>query len=71
MSEYHRLLVKGGTYFFTVVTYAVVAVMRGGCINPFESRDKTLCFNFYLLTLIAFSFHQVYELTDKVYQACR
>lgn len=21
MSEYHRLFVKGGTYFFTVVTY--------------------------------------------------
>lgn len=33
--------------------------------------EKNLCFNFYLLTLIAFSFHQVFELTDKLYQTCR
>jgi hypothetical protein len=33
--------------------------------------EKHLCFNFYLLTLIAFSFHQVFELTDKIYQTCR
>ena len=33
--------------------------------------DKNLCFNFYLLTLIAFAFHQIFELTDKLYQACR
>lgn len=32
---------------------------------------KNLCFNFYLLILLAFTFHQVFELTDKVYQACR
>ena len=30
-----------------------------------------LAFNFYLLTLLAFLFHQVAELTDKLYQACR
>jgi len=30
-----------------------------------------LCFNFYLLTLIAFYVHQVFELTDGLYQACR
>lgn len=30
-----------------------------------------LAFNIYLLILIAFLFHQVFELTDKVYQACR
>ena len=33
--------------------------------------EKNLCFNFYLFTLIAFSFHQVHELTDKLYQTCR
>lgn len=33
--------------------------------------EKNLCFNFYLLTLIAFAFHQVFELTDKLYQTCR
>jgi len=30
-----------------------------------------LCYNFYLLTLLAFFFHQIFELTDKTYQACR
>jgi hypothetical protein len=33
--------------------------------------QKNLAFNFYLLTLLAFSFHQIAELTDKQYQACR
>jgi hypothetical protein len=33
--------------------------------------EKNLCFNFYLLTLIAFAFHQIFELTDKLYQSCR
>ena len=32
---------------------------------------KNLAFNFYLLTLLAFFFHQIFELTDKQYQACR
>jgi len=32
---------------------------------------KNLCFNFYLLTLLAFFFHQIFELTDRLYQACR
>jgi len=32
---------------------------------------NNLCFNFYLLTLLAFFFHQIFELTDKQYQACR
>ena len=30
-----------------------------------------LAFNIYLLTLVAFLFHQVFELTDRLYQACR
>lgn len=32
---------------------------------------ENLCFNFYLLTLLAFLFHQIFELTDKQYQDCR
>ena len=39
--------------------------------HSYGHGDKNLCFNFYLLTLIAFSFHQVYELTDKLYRSCR
>lgn len=30
-----------------------------------------LSFNMYLLTLLAFYFHQIFELTDGAYQACR
>lgn len=39
--------------------------------HSYGHGQKNLCFNFYLLTLIAFAFHQVYELTDKLYQSCR
>lgn len=33
--------------------------------------EKHLCFNFFLLTLLAFFFHQIFELTDHLYQDCR
>ncbi len=33
--------------------------------------NKHLSYNMYLLTILAFFFHQVFELTDGVYQACR
>jgi len=33
--------------------------------------EKHLAYNFYLLTLLAFSMHQIFELTDRQYQACR
>ena len=32
---------------------------------------QNLSYNMYLLTLLAFFFHQIFELTDGVYQACR
>ena len=32
---------------------------------------NNLSYNMYLLTLLAFTFHQIFELTDGVYQACR
>jgi hypothetical protein len=32
---------------------------------------KNLSYNMYLLTLLAFYFHQIFELTDGVFQACR
>lgn len=32
---------------------------------------QNLCYNFYLLTLLAFFFHQIFELTDSQYSACR
>jgi len=33
--------------------------------------EKHLAFNFYLLTLLAFLFHQIFELSDAAYQASR
>lgn len=33
--------------------------------------QNNLCYNFFLLTLLAFFFHQIFELTDKLYQDCR
>ena len=33
--------------------------------------SKNLSYNMYLLTMIAFFFHQIFELTDGVYKACR
>jgi len=33
--------------------------------------DENLSYNMYLLTLLAFYVHQIFELTDGVYQACR
>ena len=44
---------------------------QGYCIDHSYGHGENLSFNFYLLTLIAFAFHQVFELTDKLYQMCR
>lgn len=33
--------------------------------------NNNLSYNLYLITLLAFYFHQIFELTDGVYQACR
>ena len=39
--------------------------------HSYGHGDENLCINFYLLTLMAFAFHQIFELTDKLYQECR
>jgi hypothetical protein len=45
---------------------------HGYCMeHNYGHGDKNLAFNFYLLTLLAFSFHQIFELTDFRYEACR
>lgn len=33
--------------------------------------SENLCYNFYNLTLLAFTFHQIHQLTDKLFQAMR
>jgi len=45
---------------------------HGYCMeHSYGHGQKNLAFNFYLLTLLAFAFHQIFELTDACYQACR
>ncbi len=45
---------------------------HGYCMeHSYGHGKKYLAFNFYLLTLLAFFFHQIFELTDQQYQACR
>ena len=39
--------------------------------HNFGHGQKNLCFNMYLFILLAFYFHQIFELTDRLYQACR
>jgi hypothetical protein len=45
---------------------------QGYCMeHNYGHGQKNMAFNFYLLTLIAFFMHQIFELTDRLYQACR
>ncbi|MBF0240824.1 MAG: hypothetical protein HQM12_24280, partial [SAR324 cluster bacterium] len=45
---------------------------QGYCLEHNYGHGKAnLCFNVYLFTLLAFYFHQIFELTDLTYQACR
>lgn len=45
---------------------------QGYCLEHNYGHGKNfLSFNFYLITLLAFLFHQVLELTDHMYQTCR
>jgi hypothetical protein len=45
---------------------------HGYCMeHSYGHGRKNLAYNFYLLTLLAFYFHQIFELTDKLYQANR
>ncbi len=45
---------------------------QGYCMEHNYGHGKeNLCFNNYLLTLLAFSFHQIFELTDNLYQSNR
>ena len=39
--------------------------------HSYGHGERNLSFNFFILNLIAFFFHQIYELTDELYQACR
>lgn len=39
--------------------------------HNFGHGKENLCFNMYLFILLAFYFHQIFEMTDRIYKACR
>jgi hypothetical protein len=67
-----QTLVKGGRCKWKIENECFNTLKNQGyCIDRHYGHGENLSFNFYLLTLIAFAFHQVFELTDKLYQVCR
>jgi hypothetical protein len=67
-----QTLVKGGRCRWKVENECFNTLKsQGYCIDHSYGHGENLSFNFYLLTLIAFAFHQVFELTDRLYQICR
>jgi hypothetical protein len=67
-----QTLVKGGRSKWKIENECFNTLKNQGyCIDHSYGHGENLSFNFYLLTLIAFAFHQVFELTDKLYQTCR
>jgi len=45
---------------------------HGYCMeHNYGHGQNNMAFNFYLFTLLAFFIHQIFELTDRQYQACR
>ena len=45
---------------------------HGYCLeHSYGHGENNLCFNFYLMTLLGFFIHQIFELTDDVYKAAR
>src|SRR5260221_6504200 len=67
------ILVKGGRCRWKIENECFNTLKNQGyCIDhSYGDGEKDLCFNFYLLTLMAFAFHQVFELSDKLYQTRR
>lgn len=67
-----QTLVKGGRCKWKIENECFNTLKNQGyCIDHSYGHGENLSFNFYLLTLIAFAFHQVFELTDKLFQTCR
>lgn len=67
-----RTLVKGGRCKWKIENECFNSLKNQGyCIDHSYGHGENLSFNFYLLTLIAFAFHQVFELTDELFKTCR
>jgi hypothetical protein len=68
-----RKLVKGGRCRWKIENETFNTLKNHGYhINHnFGHGKKHLSMNFFLLNLLAFFFHQIFELTDILYQQCR
>ena len=68
-----KILVRAGRCRWKVENECFnVLKNHGYCISHNYGHGKeNLCFNFYLLTALAFFFHQILEATDGLYQAAR
>ena len=72
-SENVEALVKGGRCRWKIENECFNTLKNQGyhIEHNYGHGEKNLCYNFFLLTLLAFYFHQIFELTDRLYQACR
>ncbi|MFC1864071.1 hypothetical protein ACFL1Z_09000 [Thermodesulfobacteriota bacterium] len=68
-----RILVRGARCRWKIENECFNTLKNQGYSikHNYGHGDKNLCFNFFLLTLLAFFFHQIFELTDHIYQKCR
>lgn len=68
-----RLLVKTGRSRWKIENECFNTLKNQGyhIEHNYGHGEQYLSYNMYLLTLLAFLFHQVFELTDGLYQACR
>jgi len=66
-------LVKGGRSRWKIENECFNTLKNQGYYleHNYGHGEKNLSYNFYLLTLLAFYFHQIFELTDKLYKANR
>lgn len=66
-------LVKGGRCRWKIENECFNTLKNQGYYieHNYGHGEKNLSFNFLLLTLLAFYFHQIFELTDPIFQECR
>ncbi len=72
-AELVRLFVRGAKTRWKVENECFNTLKNQGyhLTHNYGHGEKNLAFNFYQLTLLAFTLHQVAELCDIAYQACR
>ncbi len=68
-----ELMVKGARSRWKIENECFNTLKNQGyqIAHNFGHGKENLCFNMYLFILLAFYFHQIFELTDRLYQDCR